>query len=43
VRLAEDGGVTGLQDGMIGKKGDQLELSGGNERGEQQHDGGEAG
>ena len=33
VTCSVGGGVTGLQDGMIGEQGDQLELSGGDERG----------
>jgi hypothetical protein len=43
VRLAEDGGVTGLEDGVVGEQGDELQFSGGNERGTAKHEGGEAG
>jgi hypothetical protein len=43
VRLAKDSGVTGLQDGMVGEEGDQLELSGGDKRGAAKHEGSEAG
>ena len=41
--LAEDGGVTGLEDGVVGEEGDQLELSGRNERGAAKHEECEAG
>ena len=41
--LAEDGGVTGLEDGMVGEQGDELQLSGRNERGAAKHEECEAG
>ena len=41
--LAEDGSVTGLQDGVVRKEGDELQFSGRNERGAAKHEGGEAG
>ena len=41
--LAEDGGVTGLQDGVVRKQGDELQFSGGHERGATKHEECEAG
>ena len=41
--LAEDGGVAGLEDGVVGEQGDELQLSGRNERGAAKHEECEAG
>jgi hypothetical protein len=41
--LAEDGGVTGLQDGVVREQGDELQFSGGHERGATKHEECEAG
>ena len=41
--LAEDGSITGLKDGVVGEQGDELQLSGRNERGAAKHEECEAG
>jgi hypothetical protein len=41
--LAEDGGVAGLEDGVVGEQGDKLQLSGRNKRGAAKHEECEAG
>ena len=41
--LAEDGGVAGLQHGVVREKGHQLEFSGGDQGGKAEQQGGEAG